>query len=224
MSLVYKLELPKWNGCFHILTLFCCQLAQLHNPLPILMFQVPNSASKESHVFSSNCWCTATTTTTSTSNAGPGGKECLNSFLFHYCCTFLSSVFSYLQQLAPHPAMQQAGYYMQHPQAAAAIAQQQGLFPQKMQMQFNSPQQMHEMQQQLHQQAMQGQMGMRPGGANGMPSMHHTESTHGGSKQDNSEAGAGGDGQGNSAGGHGSGDGEDKWCGGGILMDTCACW
>ncbi|XP_004306626.1 PREDICTED: GRF1-interacting factor 3-like isoform X1 [Fragaria vesca subsp. vesca] len=114
------------------------------------------------------------------------------------------------QQLAPHPAMQQAGYYMQHPQAAAAMAQQQGLFPQKMQMQFNSPQQMHEMQQQLHQQAMHGQMGMRPGGANGMPSMHHTENTHGGSKQDNSEAGAGGDGQGNSAGGHRSGDGEDK--------------
>nr|XP_011468904.1 PREDICTED: GRF1-interacting factor 3-like isoform X2 [Fragaria vesca subsp. vesca] len=113
-------------------------------------------------------------------------------------------------QLAPHPAMQQAGYYMQHPQAAAAMAQQQGLFPQKMQMQFNSPQQMHEMQQQLHQQAMHGQMGMRPGGANGMPSMHHTENTHGGSKQDNSEAGAGGDGQGNSAGGHRSGDGEDK--------------
>ncbi|XP_050385140.1 GRF1-interacting factor 3-like [Argentina anserina] len=113
-------------------------------------------------------------------------------------------------QLAPHPAMQQAGYYMQHPQAAAAMAQQQGLFPQKMQMQFNSAQQMHEVQQQLHQQAMQGQMGMRPGGANGMPSMHHTESTHGGSKQDNPEAGTGGDGQGSSAGGHGCGDGEDK--------------
>lgn len=120
-------------------------------------------------------------------------------------------MFQHLQQMAPHPAMQQAGYYMQqHPQAAAAMAQQQGLFPQKMQMQFNSPHQMHESQQQLHQQAMQGQMGMRPGGANGMPLMHHTESTHGGSKQDNSDAGTGGDGQGSSAAGHGSGDGEDK--------------
>ncbi|BFG22246.1 hypothetical protein CerSpe_085200 [Prunus speciosa] len=132
-------------------------------------------------------------------------------------------------QMAPHPAMQQAGYYMQHPQAAA-MAQQQGIFPPKMPLQFNNPHQMHDAAQQLHQQhqqAMQGQMGMRAGGPNGMPSMHHTEATlgggsggptsagggpndgRGGSKQDNSEAGTGGDGQGSSAGGHGNGDGED---------------
>ncbi|BBG97697.1 GRF1-interacting factor 3 [Prunus dulcis] len=85
-------------------------------------------------------------------------------------------------QMAPHPAMQQAGYYMQHPQAAA-MAQQQGIFPPKMPLQFNNPHQMHDAAQQLHQQhqqAMQGQMGMRAGGANGMPSMHHTEATLGG--------------------------------------------
>ncbi|KAM1053416.1 hypothetical protein PS2_000913 [Malus domestica] len=133
-------------------------------------------------------------------------------------------------QMAPHPAMQQAGYYMQHPQAAA-MAQQQGIFPPKMPMQFNNMHQMHDPQQQQqlhqqHQQAMQGQMGMRPGGANGMHSMHHTEGSfgggsgglnsvggpndgRGGSKQDASDAGASGDGQGSSAGGHGNGDGED---------------
>ncbi|XP_009366620.2 GRF1-interacting factor 3-like [Pyrus x bretschneideri] len=125
-------------------------------------------------------------------------------------------------QMAPHPAMQQAGYYMQHPQAAA-MAQQQGIFSPKMPMQFNNMHQMHDPQQ--HQQAMQGQMGMRPGGPNGMPSMHHTEATHGGGSggpnsaggpndgrgrsKDASESGAGGDGQGTSAGGHGNGDGED---------------
>ncbi|KAB2595870.1 GRF1-interacting factor 3-like [Pyrus ussuriensis x Pyrus communis] len=125
-------------------------------------------------------------------------------------------------QMAPHPAMQQAGYYMQHPQAAA-MAQQQGIFSPKMPMQFNNMHQMHDPHQ--HQQAMQGQMGMRPGGPNGMPSMHHTEATHGGGSggpnsaggpndgrggsKDASESGAGGDGQGTSAGGHGNGDGED---------------
>lgn len=111
---------------------------------------------------------------------------------------------------------------MQHPQAAA-MAQQQGIFPPKMPMQFNNPHQMHDAAQQLHQQhqqAMQGQMGMRTGGANGMPSMHHTEAAlgggsggpndgRGGNKQDTSEGGTGGDGQGSSAGGHGNGDGEE---------------
>ncbi|XP_068315530.1 GRF1-interacting factor 3-like isoform X1 [Pyrus communis] len=133
-------------------------------------------------------------------------------------------------QMAPHPAMQQAGYYMQHAQAAA-MAQQQGIFPPKMPMQFNNMHQMHDpqQQQQLHQQnqqAMQGQMGMRPRGANGMPSMHYTEGSFGGgsggpnsaggpndgcggSKQDASDARVGGDGQGSSAGGHGTGDGDD---------------
>ncbi|PON75484.1 SS18 family [Parasponia andersonii] len=130
-------------------------------------------------------------------------------------------------QMAPHPAMQQGGYFTQHPQAAAMM-QQPGIFPQKMPLQFNNPHQMQDPQQQLHQQhqaAIQAQMAMRPAGANnGMHPMHHAEATvgaggsagpnvsagpnegRGGSKQDGSEAGpAGGDGQGTSA----AGDGED---------------
>lgn len=134
--------------------------------------------------------------------------------------------------MAPHPAMQPGGYYMQHPQAAA-MAQQQGLFPPKMPLQFSSPHQMQDPQQQLHQQhqAMQAQMGMRPGAANnGMHPMHAETNLGGqssgaaqqagggpsdvrsGSKPDASEAGTaggGGDGQGSSAGGHGSGEGEE---------------
>lgn len=97
-------------------------------------------------------------------------------------------------QMAPHPAMQQGGYYMQHPQAA--MAQQPGIFPQKVALQFNSPhqiqehqqQQLHQQQQQQqqlhqqHQQAIQGQMSMRPGGANnGMHAMHTETSVGGGS-------------------------------------------
>ncbi|KAG2725647.1 hypothetical protein I3843_01G076400 [Carya illinoinensis] len=135
-------------------------------------------------------------------------------------------------QMAPHPALQQGGYYMQHPQAAA-MAQQPGIFPQKLPLQYNNPHQMQDPQQQLHQQhqqAIQGQMGLRAGGANnGLHSMH-TETTHGGgssggppsvagpndvrggSKQDGSEVGtAGADGQGSSAGGHGGGDGESSY-------------
>lgn len=133
-------------------------------------------------------------------------------------------------QMAPHPAMQQGGYYMQHPQAA--MAQQPGLFPPKMPLQFGNPHQLQEQAQQLQQlqqQAMQGQMGMRPGGANnGMHPMHPEATLGGGSsggpppsaglsdargggKQDTSEAGAsGGDGQGSSAAGHG-GDGESPY-------------
>ena len=130
-------------------------------------------------------------------------------------------------QMAPHPAMQQ-GFYMQHPQAAA-MAQQQGMFPQKMPMQFGNPHQMQDQQQQqqLHHQAMQGQMGHRPGGINnGMQPMHNeaalggsssggpSDGRGGGSKQDASEAGtAGGDGQGNSAtaAAHNSGDGDGSY-------------
>lgn len=131
-------------------------------------------------------------------------------------------------QMAPHPAMQQ-GFYMQHPQAAA-MAQQQGMFPQKMPMQFGNPHQMQDQQhqqqqQQLHQQAMQGQMGLRPGGINnGMHPMHNEAALGGsgsggpndgrgsGSKQDASEAGtAGGDGQGTSAAAaHNSGDASEE--------------
>lgn len=131
-------------------------------------------------------------------------------------------------QMAPHPAMQ-PGFYMQHPQAAAAaMAQQQGMFPQKMPLQFGNPHQIQDQQQQqLHQQAIQGQMGLRPGGINngmhpmhseaalgggnsgGPPSASGPNDGRGGSKQDASEAGtAGGDGQGSSAAAHNSGDGE----------------
>ncbi|KAF5464526.1 hypothetical protein F2P56_014599 [Juglans regia] len=135
-------------------------------------------------------------------------------------------------QMAPHPALQQGGYYMQHPQAAA-MAQQPGIFPQKLPLQFNNPHQMQDPQQQLHQQhqqAIQGQMGLRAGGANNGLHPMHTETTHGGgssggppsvagpndvrggSKQDGSEVGTtGADGQGSSAGGHGGGDGESSY-------------
>ncbi|XP_065857852.1 GRF1-interacting factor 2-like [Euphorbia lathyris] len=120
-------------------------------------------------------------------------------------------------QMAPHPAMQQGAYYMQHPQAAAAaaMAQQSGIFPPKMPLQFNNPHQIQDPQQ-LHQAALQGQMGMRPLGANNGMHPMHSEANLGGSgpsatggsndgrsgnKQDASETGgSGGDGQGNSGG------------------------
>ncbi|GKU87870.1 hypothetical protein SLEP1_g2202 [Rubroshorea leprosula] len=123
-------------------------------------------------------------------------------------------------QMAPHPAMQPGGYFMQHPQAAA-IAQQPGLFSQKMPIQFNNPHQIQDPQQHLHQQhqqAIQGQMGIRPGGpTNGMHAMHADPTLgggnsgppatgpndiRGGNKQDGSDAGA--DGQVNSSAGHGN--------------------
>lgn len=132
-------------------------------------------------------------------------------------------------QMAPHPALQQGGYYMQHPQAAA-MAQQPGIFPQKLPLQFNNPHQIQDQQQQLHQQhqqAIQGQMGLRAGGANNGLHPMHTETTlgggsgggppsvndiRGGSKQDGSDVGtAGADGQGSAAAGHGSGDGESSY-------------
>ncbi|KAL1325225.1 hypothetical protein HN51_035315 [Arachis hypogaea] len=133
-------------------------------------------------------------------------------------------------QMPPHPMMQPGGYYMQHPQAAA-MAQQQGFFAQKMPMQYGNPHQMQDPQQQhLHQQAIQGQMGLRPGGINngmhplhgeaglgggssgGQPSTAGPNDARGGSKQDALEAGtAGGDGQGNSAAAHNSGDGESPY-------------
>lgn len=133
-------------------------------------------------------------------------------------------------QMTPHPALQQGGYFMQHPQAAA-MAQQQGIFPPKMPLQFNNPHQIQDPQQQLHQQqqAIQGQMAMRAGGANnglhaihtenilgggssGPPSIAGPNDMRGGSKQDGSEVGtAGADGQGSSAAGHGSGDGESSY-------------
>ncbi|KAL7002269.1 grf1-interacting factor [Sarracenia purpurea var. burkii] len=130
-------------------------------------------------------------------------------------------------QMAPHPQMQSGGFYMQHPQAAAMAQQQQGMFPQKLPLQFNSPHQLQEHQQQLHQhqqQAIQGQMGMRPGGSNnGMQPTHSEANLGGGSsgvvptptgnKQDASEAGT--DGLGSSGAGHGSGNGDSSYMKGG---------
>ncbi|MBA0878265.1 hypothetical protein Goshw_009653, partial [Gossypium schwendimanii] len=87
-------------------------------------------------------------------------------------------------QMAPHPAIPTGGYFMQHPQAAA-MAQQPGMYPQKVPLQFNNPHQMQDPQHllhQQHQQAMQGQMGIRPGGPNnGMHPMHSEASLGGGS-------------------------------------------
>ncbi|MCL7039170.1 hypothetical protein MKW94_019411 [Papaver nudicaule] len=91
-------------------------------------------------------------------------------------------------QMQAHPGMQQGGgLFMQHPQAAA-MAQQQQAFAQKMPMHF-SPQQMqdhHQQQQQLHHQqqqqqaALHGHMMMRPGGANNGMQVMHNEATLGG--------------------------------------------
>ncbi|KAI3831157.1 hypothetical protein MKX03_016078 [Papaver bracteatum] len=99
-------------------------------------------------------------------------------------------------QMQAHPGMQQGGgLFMQHPQAAA-MAQQQQAFAQKMPMHF-SPQQMQDQhqhqhhqqqqqQQQLHHQqqqqqaALHGHMMMRPGGANNGMQVMHNEATLGG--------------------------------------------
>ncbi|KAL3536660.1 hypothetical protein ACH5RR_000026 [Cinchona calisaya] len=81
-------------------------------------------------------------------------------------------------QMAPHPVMQQGGFYMQHPQAAA-IAQQPGLFPPKVPLQYNNPHQLQDHQQ--HQHAVQGQVGVRPGGpSNGMHPVHSEAAVGGG--------------------------------------------
>ncbi|CDP08629.1 unnamed protein product [Coffea canephora] len=130
-------------------------------------------------------------------------------------------------QMAAHPAMQQGGFYMQHPQAGA-MAQQPGVFPAKMPLQYNNPHQLqdHHQQQlhQQHQQGIQGQVSVRPGGPNnGMHPMHSEAALGGGgppassgpsdrNKQDASEAGpSGADGQGNSATGRGgSGEGSEE--------------
>ncbi|XP_059301538.1 GRF1-interacting factor 3-like isoform X1 [Lycium ferocissimum] len=119
-------------------------------------------------------------------------------------------------QMAPHPAMQQGGFYMQHPQAAAMTQQQQGMFTSKMPLQFNNPQQLHDQHQQLQRQQ-QGnipqQTGMQLGGANsGMHSTNGSQLTtlgagdaRGGNKQDNAEAEpSGADGQASSVTAQGS--------------------
>lgn len=118
-------------------------------------------------------------------------------------------------QMSPHPAMQQGGYFMQHPQAAL-MAQQPGMFSPRMPVPVSSPHQAHEQQQQRqlhpqHHQAVQAPTHIRPGGpTNGMPSKQAEASagaagsggpanvgdSRGVQKQESSEAGpAGGDGQ-----------------------------
>ncbi|KAK8982090.1 hypothetical protein V6N11_037267 [Hibiscus sabdariffa] len=88
-------------------------------------------------------------------------------------------------EMVPHPVMQPGGYFMQHPHAAAMAHQTDSVYPQKVPFQFNNPHQMQDPQQllhQQHQQAMQGQMGIRPGGPhNGMHPVHAEASLGGGS-------------------------------------------
>ncbi|GAA0183873.1 transcription cofactor [Lithospermum erythrorhizon] len=67
-------------------------------------------------------------------------------------------------QMSPYPPMPQGAYYMQHPHAPA-VSQQPGLYPQTMPLQFDSPLQIPDQQQQLRQQVGQGQMSMRPAGS-----------------------------------------------------------
>ncbi|XP_057805859.1 GRF1-interacting factor 3-like [Salvia miltiorrhiza] len=131
-------------------------------------------------------------------------------------------------QMTPHPAMQQGGFYMQHPQAAAAMAQQQGMFQPRAP--FNSPHLLQDPQQQHgHPQAGQGQLGMRSVGPNNGMNPQHNDASLGGasssvptsnsnlndirgvSKQDkpDSRAATGSDGQGNSAAARGGGDAEE---------------
>ncbi|KAL1220700.1 GRF1-interacting factor 2 [Cardamine amara subsp. amara] len=78
-------------------------------------------------------------------------------------------------QMTPHPAMQPPSYFMQHPQASGMGQQASpgGIFPPRGPLQFGSPHQLQDpQQQQIHQQAMQGHMGIRPMGINNN-GMHH---------------------------------------------------
>lgn len=132
-------------------------------------------------------------------------------------------------QMTPHPAMQQAGFYMQHPQAAA-MAQQSGMFQARAP--FSSPHPLQDPQQhpnnlQSHHQASQGQLTLRSnnsmnplhndanlgGAGNSIPTSNsNLNDIRGGSKQDkpDSRGGAGSDGQGNStAAVRGGGDAEE---------------
>ncbi|XP_024009065.1 GRF1-interacting factor 2 [Eutrema salsugineum] len=81
------------------------------------------------------------------------------------------------QMTTPHPAMQPPSYFMQHPQASAMAQQASpaGIFPPRGPLQFGSTHQLQDPQQQhIHQQAMQGHMGIRPMGINnnGMQMQH----------------------------------------------------
>ncbi|CAA3026573.1 Hypothetical predicted protein [Olea europaea subsp. europaea] len=82
-------------------------------------------------------------------------------------------------QMSPHPAMQQGGFYAQHPRAAT-IAQQPGIFLPRAPLKFNNPHPIQDQQQLLTQQAMQAQMVLRPGGASNGAQPTHNDSTLGG--------------------------------------------
>uniref|UniRef100_A0A1J3GNY2 GRF1-interacting factor 2 n=1 Tax=Noccaea caerulescens TaxID=107243 RepID=A0A1J3GNY2_NOCCA len=102
------------------------------------------------------------------------------------------------QMSTPHPGMQPPSYFMQHPQAQgmAQQASPAGIFPPRGPLQFGSLQQFQDPQQQIHQQAMQGHMGIRPMGINNNGMQHpmqQPETGHGanvgirGSKQDGAD-------------------------------------
>jgi len=127
-----------------------------------------------------------------------------------------------------HPAVQQGAYYMQQQ------APQQGIFPPRMPTQFASPLQLHEHQQQLHQQhqqAVPGQVNFRrTGPSNSMPPMQtgtlggstsgrppapaNASDARGGNKQDDLDSGHAtgsvGHGQGSSAAGAGDTKGPEE--------------
>ncbi|VVA89685.1 unnamed protein product [Arabis nemorensis] len=89
------------------------------------------------------------------------------------------------QMTTPHPAMQPPSYFMQHPQASgmAQQASPAGIFPPRGPLQFGSPHQLQDpqhQQQQIHQQAMQGHMGLRQMGINNN-GMQQPETSLGGS-------------------------------------------
>uniref|UniRef100_A0A1J3FH04 GRF1-interacting factor 3 n=1 Tax=Noccaea caerulescens TaxID=107243 RepID=A0A1J3FH04_NOCCA len=136
------------------------------------------------------------------------------------------------QPMAPHQSLMQPppSYFMQqqHPQAMG-MAQQvsPGIFPPRGPLQFGSLHQLQDpQQQQLHQQAMQGHMGIRPMGLNNnnglQHPMHHPETplganagpndARGGGQQDGTDVSqSGADGQGGSAARHGGGgDGKNE--------------
>ncbi|KFK42504.1 hypothetical protein AALP_AA1G002100 [Arabis alpina] len=83
------------------------------------------------------------------------------------------------QMTTPHPGMQPPSYFMQHPQASGMVQQGSpaGIFPPRGPLQFGSPLQLQDpqQQQQIHQQAMQGHMGIRPMGINNNNAMQQQE-------------------------------------------------
>ncbi|XP_010422734.1 PREDICTED: GRF1-interacting factor 3-like [Camelina sativa] len=130
------------------------------------------------------------------------------------------------QAMLPHPSAMQPppSYFIQQHQQAMGMGMPQhippGIVPPRGPLQFGNPNQLQDPQQQLHQQAMQGHMGIRPMGLNNnnglQHQMHQPETTtlgpnnsgpndaSGGGKQDVSQSAA--DEQSGSAARHGSGD------------------